>query len=68
MASVIHNSPVGWWFSYKKDEWCGPFKDLDELIENANYLVPTAYKTFTVLQVAPWETKTFSTKTMKEKT
>jgi hypothetical protein len=67
MASVIHTSPLGWWMNYDDKHWCGPYETDEAAIEEAQYLVPLKYKTYKLLRVAPWETKTIITKTGKEK-
>jgi len=67
MASVISNSPLGWWFTYDDKHWCGPYETDEKAIEEAQYLVPLKFSTFTLLKTAPWENKTINTKTMTEK-
>jgi len=62
MSTVICHKPVGWWLSYKEGQWVGPFKDEQELLEAADYLVPLSYSEFTVLHVAPWEEKKIKTR------
>jgi len=58
MDTVIHISPVGWWVSYKKDQWTGPFKDENEAHEAAKVIVPMIYPEYQLLRVMPWERKT----------
>lgn len=57
MSNVILKKPVGWWVSYKKDRWDGPFASREEAIETAHHLVPARYTEFTLLQVAAWDEK-----------
>lgn len=57
MASVVLKKPIGWWISYRKDRWEGPYSTRAEAIEVAKYLVPAQFTQFTLLQVAAWDEK-----------
>lgn len=58
MDTVIHASPIGWWLSYKENQWAGPYTSENEAHEAAKVIVPLAYPEYQLLQVMPWERKT----------